>query len=147
MTTTTNRWTISKEFVLGGKAIFTVVSGRTGVRYTFKVKFKKASPGSCFGDAWFVSVLTGPDNNSSYTYMGMMDPLLGTFRLTKASTYNSESAPVKAFRWALSVLWGRVQLQEGCEIHHEGRCCRCGRRLTVPESIKSGIGPECAKRN
>lgn len=25
-----------------------------------------------------------------------------------------------------------------------GRCGRCGRRLTDPESIRRGIGPECA---
>jgi len=30
--------------------------------------------------------------------------------------------------------------------YHEGRCGRCARRLTVPESIINGIGPECAKR-
>lgn len=26
------------------------------------------------------------------------------------------------------------------------RCCRCGRKLTVPASIHNGMGPECAKR-
>ena len=30
------------------------------------------------------------------------------------------------------------------EINHEGRCGRCGRALTVPESVASGIGPESA---
>lgn len=30
--------------------------------------------------------------------------------------------------------------------YHEGRCGRCARRLTVPESIINGIGPECAKK-
>jgi hypothetical protein len=29
------------------------------------------------------------------------------------------------------------------EFWHEGRCGRCGRRLTVPDSIASGYGPEC----
>ena len=33
----------------------------------------------------------------------------------------------------------------GFEIMHEGRCCRCNRTLTHPDSIKTGIGPECAK--
>lgn len=31
------------------------------------------------------------------------------------------------------------------EIWHEGKCGRCGRQLTVPESIESGFGPECVK--
>jgi hypothetical protein len=34
-------------------------------------------------------------------------------------------------------------MPDGVVIWHEGRCGRCGRRLTVPESIESGYGPEC----
>jgi len=30
------------------------------------------------------------------------------------------------------------------DVHHEGRCGRCNRKLTVPESIENGLGPECA---
>ena len=30
------------------------------------------------------------------------------------------------------------------EFRHEGRCGRCGRALTVPESIDTGFGPHCA---
>src|SRR5271157_2617898 len=29
---------------------------------------------------------------------------------------------------------------------HEGRCCRCGRELTVPASIHAGMGPDCAEK-
>jgi len=36
-------------------------------------------------------------------------------------------------------------LSEFIEIWHEGRCGKCGRQLTVPSSIESGIGPECSK--
>jgi hypothetical protein len=32
-------------------------------------------------------------------------------------------------------------------IRHNGSCGRCGRKLTVPTSIKAGIGPECAKKD
>ncbi len=28
----------------------------------------------------------------------------------------------------------------------EGRCCRCGRELTVPASIHAGMGPDCAEK-
>lgn len=27
----------------------------------------------------------------------------------------------------------------------EGKCGRCARRLTTPESVQLGFGPECAK--
>ena len=40
----------------------------------------------------------------------------------------------------------KARIPEHLEIFHEGRCCACGRKLTTPESILSGIGPECAKK-
>jgi hypothetical protein len=46
-----------------------------------------------------------------------------------------------AFGWA----W-RHPDSDKLEVWHEGRCGRCGRRLTVPESIESGLGPECATK-
>jgi hypothetical protein len=33
----------------------------------------------------------------------------------------------------------------GYRIHLEGRCLRCNRPLTTPESIRRGIGPICAE--
>jgi hypothetical protein len=38
---------------------------------------------------------------------------------------------------------------EQIKIYHEGKCARCGRPLTVPESIESGFGGFMftAKRN
>lgn len=33
------------------------------------------------------------------------------------------------------------------QVWHEGRCGRCGRKLTVPSSIETGLGPECAGKN
>jgi hypothetical protein len=37
-------------------------------------------------------------------------------------------------------------LPAGVEVWHEGHCMRCGRALTVPESISTGLGPVCAGR-
>jgi hypothetical protein len=44
------------------------------------------------------------------------------------------------------MVWKNQELPGGYKIHHEGRCGKCGRLLTVPESVETGIGPECAKR-
>jgi hypothetical protein len=32
------------------------------------------------------------------------------------------------------------------EVHHNGHCARCGRMLTVPESLYTGFGPDCAQQ-
>ena len=34
---------------------------------------------------------------------------------------------------------------KGFQFMIEGRCRKCNHTLTVPESIKSGIGPKCAR--
>ena len=48
-----------------------------------------------------------------------------------------------AFGW----VWERRQRLDAlpCEVWHEGRCGKCGRVLTVPESLILGLGPECAQ--
>lgn len=33
------------------------------------------------------------------------------------------------------------------ELYRSIKCARCGRKLTTPESIEKGIGPECEKEN
>ena len=133
---------LTKDFITAGRAIFTVES-KTGERYTYRVSHKEGDGG--WPDAWFVSLLTGPCNEADYTYLGMLDPATGGVRLTKASKYTDDTVPVKVVRWALGLVWADRELPPGYALHHEGRCGRCGRTLTVPESIESGIGPECAK--
>jgi hypothetical protein len=127
------------EFILAGKAIFTLVSQKTGVRYTYRVK-KAENKSAAWPDLWFVSVLTGPDNMSSYVYIGKIQN--GKFQLTVKSRMSAKSAPVVAFDWTWTRLVAGV-LPEAVEIWHAGRCGRCGKVLTVPTSIESGYGPEC----
>lgn len=128
-------------FVLAGNAIFTLKSGKTGSRYTYKVSRGKKSEYRPF---WFVSLLTGPQNTNDFTYMGMIEDDKH-FHLTRASKYTTDSIPVKAFEWVFSAL-ARNAEPKNVEIWHAGRCCRCARPLTVPESIEAGIGPECASK-
>ncbi len=134
---------LNKDFLLAGKAIFTV-SNPSGVRYTYKVTKKDAS--LQFPETYFAKVLTGPCNTNDYTYMGILDTSNGEVRMTKASKYTPDTLPVKVLRWVAAVLLSGKQLPDGYNIHHEGKCGRCGRTLTVPESVESGFGPECIKR-
>jgi len=88
--------------------------------------------------------LTGPDNTADYTYVGMLDVQTGALQLTRKSAYTADSQPVRAFNWCMRYLWKDQPLPEPARIFHMGRCGRCGRALTVPSSIESGLGPECA---
>jgi hypothetical protein len=131
------------DFILAGNAYFTIVSKVSGKRYTYRVSQPKGK------DIHFVSYLTGPENTSDYTYLGIIRNF--EFRTTaKSAGQLADGFPPAV---AFAFLWKWVQpsqkkadMPSTMEFWHEGRCGRCGRKLTVPESIEAGIGPECASR-
>lgn len=130
------------RFMLAGNAYFTLRSKKTGERYTYRVNVPPDDKsGALYGKKYFVALLSGPDNTADYTYLGMIQD--NVFRLTRASKMNADSKPVAAIRWTLERLQQR-HFPSTVEFWHEGRCGRCGRKLTVPESVAAGIGPECA---
>ncbi len=124
-----------KRFVRAGKARFTLVSKKTGARVTYKVRASKD------GNVHFVSTLTGPDNTTSYTFLGTIFSS-GEYRHGSRSSIAPTAASAVAFEYFFrAVAQGDVSK---IEFWHEGRCGRCGRVLTVPGSIETGFGPECA---
>jgi hypothetical protein len=141
-------------FAFAGKAIFTLV-GKAG-RFTYKVA--KSDDGKLY----FVSLFTGSDNADkfAYEYVGIVrtyqsaDVKDWEFEQTsKARITPSDPKWGKAitgFAWFLKEVKKAQMIEEPhtlgqAEFWHEGRCGRCGARLTVPESIARGLGPECTK--
>lgn len=135
-----------RNFMLAGKAIFTLVSKRTGTRYTYKVSHKDAN--DRYPECWNVKYLTGQNNEEDYSYIGQIKVRCGvlSFATTQASTLSMDALPVAGFNWAFTRINAGVDVAEKMEVWHAGRCCRCGRLLTVPSSIEMGIGPECASK-
>ncbi len=131
---------LDTKFFTGGNATFTVDNGQ-GVHYTFKIRQPKGD-----NKPHFAMLLTGPCNETAYTYVGVFNPADFSIRLTRNSKYTDDTTPVKVLRWALKHVVTDKLLPAGYTIHHEGKCGCCGRKLTVPESIKRGIGPECWSR-
>lgn len=128
-----------RSFVLAGNALFSFKSLRTGDHYTFKVRgvWPRAEEPPTH---WNVSVLSGRDNTRStnYKWIGRIDRegvFFGGLEHTPS---------FRAFAWCWEHLDSRCG--ERFEFRHAGRCGRCGRLLTVPASIDSGIGPECADK-
>jgi|SRR6478752_825415 len=125
-------------FVLAGNATFTVRSEQSGNRFTFKVrKPSETSP-------HFVSVLTGSDNENDFSFLGS---IFGgkVYSHGRKSSISAESLSARAAQWVVSKVIKGEPLN-GCEVWHAGRCGRCNRKLTVPESIETGLGPECATK-
>lgn len=129
------------KFALAGNATLTVRSIATGTRFTFKIQ-AATSPG-----VWFVRLLAGADNTGDYRYIGFIRER--RFHHGGRKSFAKAEAPsVVAFGWfcrqALFPSQLSQQLADKVEVWHEGICGRCGRKLTVPESIESGLGPDCA---
>lgn len=129
----------ARSFIFAGNAVVTLRSLKTGVRYTYRVtEAPKKNPSDVA--AYFISLLTGANNENDYTYIGMARN--DEFFTTRASKLPKDSAPLKAIGWTLSNL-RKERIPDGLEIWHEGRCGRCGRRLSTTDSIEAGFGPEC----
>jgi hypothetical protein len=139
-------WQAVEEFIFAGKATFTLVSVRTGVRFTYKVTKRKLNPAD--DTVYFLNLLRGPDNEADYAYMGVLRKDPARFFWTAASGKAGRlAAAYKALVWFVDAMkCGRAVLGDTLEVWHDGKCACCGRKLTVPESIASGFGPSCASR-
>lgn len=149
-----------RKFILGGAAKFTLVNKESGNRLTFRVRSAAAdrdqnwSTNNQNRDLFFVSLLTGGDNESSFEYLGTlrrMEDFNGSdyykYQHGRKSRIGKDAPSNKAF----TRMWERIEdfanFPPSIEFWHEGQCCRCGRTLTVPSSIEAGIGPECAGKD
>lgn len=127
-----------RSFMLAGKARFSLRSIKTGKHFTYRISKTKHE------NKWYVLVARGNVNKPNF--------FLGHIRLGSADGLpyfykNQNHLPVEVFTHLLPFEWfihhlGDTQL----EFYHEGKCGKCGRALTDPESINRGIGPECAKQ-
>jgi Family of unknown function (DUF6011) len=132
------------NFIISGKAIFTISSLKTGKRFTYKVEKPNNLSDKNDDGFRFIKILNGPDNTSNYRYIGYISKR--RYVHGRNSKINESAESVVAFKWMLHWLNNDNIMQDKLEIRHEGRCGRCGRMLTVPESIDIGIGPECIKK-
>lgn len=127
-----------REYVLAGnangKASFTILNPKTQVRFTYR-----ARP-SDDGKVFFIDLLRGPNNYDDYSYIGIINAR-GEFRWTAKSKVAREALSFRAFEF-----FSKHFEDERLDVWQEGRCGRCGRKLTVPESIDRGLGPDCATK-
>lgn len=128
----------ARRFIRAGKAVVTLRSLKTGNHFTYKIGI--SDDGNCH----FVHVLIGPDNSRDYKYLGRIarDVFWLGRKVPRPGDIGPDAPSAKAFAWTWRQLVRDV-MPVNLEIWHEGMCGRCGRRLTVPESVASGFGPEC----
>lgn len=130
-----------KEFTLAGNARITLVGKEC--RFTYRIRVCEDNQ-----NLWFVQLLTGPDNCSDYKYLGTIRSFpsskSGQWQHGIKSSVIPTAKSVLAFGYFYRHVWLGGAIPEPLEVWHEGYCGRCGRALTVPESVARGFGPECA---
>jgi len=99
------------------------------------------------GRYWVISAMVGNDNVSSYAPFGIIRRAAGSFEFKWAS----ESTIAKSDRvvQAFAKMWASFKngvMPSELSFLNEGKCGRCGRVLTVPESRSLGQGPICHAR-
>lgn len=121
-----------RDFVFAGNALFTLLNEETGNHVTFKVKKHKED------DVWFVNTLA----THNYVHIGtcFSDK---KFKVKTNGILNQNDRRVEVFSWMLDKFFNNQEKYPMVKVYHHGYCGSCGKTLTTPESIKSGIGPVC----
>ena len=123
-----------KEFVFAGNAVVTLQGKHK--RFTYRV-LKNGNENS--NATHWIHVLYGADNESDYKFLGGMSP--HGFYVSSRSTIRKDAESAVAFAWFAS-----HPEDPQVTVFHAGTCGRCGRMLTTPESIRTGLGPVCAEK-
>ncbi len=134
-----------KDFMLLGNARITLLNTDTGTRFTYRVRLANKRRGDPEGTPrpWFVSVLTGSNNENDYQFFGTIFPDSMEFKYSFRASIGRDAKSVQVFAW----VWENIDsLPSNVQSWHEGKCGMCAKPLTDPESIARGIGPICAAK-
>lgn len=129
--------TVTKPFeIKTHNGIITMKSMKTGEHRTFRIRTMKQDSKFLPGKR-VVELLQGPDNESDYRSFGMIGD--------DGRVYLWKKHQGQAFYvWVASALQSPDRYVDRVEFSFEGRCRRCNRLLSDPDSVASGIGPTCS---
>lgn len=126
---------------------FTVVSAKTGDHRTIRIQdddFAWWTMGSKpINGTRVVKAMTGSDNESSFSYMGLLSPT-GAFSPSKKFTDRVDFVAAVKYLLAKGV-GNEVEYGKNYAVR-SGKCFRCARKLTTPASVFYGYGPDCAQQ-
>lgn len=131
------------EFMLAGKAEFILHSTKTNDDFKFELT-KKESREDKDKFIYFLNVLNGYEK----TYAGVVwfDNKTQEFKFSqgKKGNISPTEISIRSLMFVLNKLL-RKEIVQYLDVFHVGKCGKCGKKLTTPESILTGLGPVCAK--
>lgn len=118
-----------KDFMLAGKALVVIHSLKTKDSYRYTIR-KKTDGIYWITFGTFNSYIGYIKDNTCY----LKPPTNASAKINKGT---------EVFEWT----WQHINhLPDSVQVFHMGMCGVCGRPLTDPESIISGIGPICRNK-
>jgi len=128
------------DFIFSGKAVVTLTSAATGTHFTFKLSQSDDER------VFFVKHLFGSDNSwdGDWAFLGtVFNDSRHALRAGKKGKPDATS--FKALNWTLGLLASDLIPAE-LTIQHNDSCGRCGKDLTDPVSVATGLGPICRSK-
>lgn len=99
------------------------------------------------GDRWLIRFLKSVRRSYAQGWnlsAKQQKALTKNLKRHKTAGYVTNQVQLAAFPWLWNLLTTDKTIPESIEIWHEGCCARCARRLTVPASVETGFGYDCA---
>lgn len=117
------------------------VESTTGEHRTFKVTTVKRGP---LEGKRIISLLVGPENENDYRGFGFVQPngIVNCWKKLQKTLHGKSQYQKYADLFTYQLDYQK----RGFQFRQSIRCRVCGRKLTTPDSIESGIGPICARR-
>lgn len=129
---------VTRDYLLAGRAIFTVTNMTTGEALTFKVRRVEQHGHGVY----FVNVKVG-DGPYPYQFIGILNPDRGTIRCTTKSAFLPGTKEYQTAAWATGVLITGKMVASHYRIEHNGKCGRCGKPLTETNDVNNGVHVKC----
>jgi hypothetical protein len=133
-----------RGFILGGKSEFVLTNTDTGNRFAYKVEKKKSDTDTAGRGAYFVKYQY---QYGHFAYAGLLiqrGESVFTWNQGAKGQCSSDAQCILVLLWFLKQ--DPSSIPDNMQCLHMGKCGRCGRALTDPDSIRTGLGPECRKK-
>ena len=131
------------SFMLAGKAEFVLHSTKTNEDFKFLIT-RRESNSNKEEYVYFVNIVLAREK----IYAGHIRFDTNTEEFIFTQGNKGQSSPkdrnVRTLMYVLNKLI-RYESIDTLRVYHVGKCGRCSKRLTTPESILTGLGPTCSK--
>lgn len=107
------------------------------------IRVKRCGEGSRLAGKTIAEFMSGPDNERSYTGFAFVNDD-GTVNVWRRFGGIEHMPKVNALATVLAGDTETTLQAREAYATRSGNCSRCGRTLTVPASLKRGLGPDCA---